>query len=345
MAFSPTTGLPIQFAWSALVMPACEACNDQYSALESTVKPIILDLLQRLPITSSQAFTLLDWLDKVRIGLWLHQLILQNAIGTIDPHLYVNNRIGAKDRLLYLYTLDGRGKGLNAFGIESLIFQHQPSCFALKINDVVLFNASTDYAFSKRCGFWHPERMENLVDGENAGKVQFVGYAMHRKTSHPIVKFPLIKAALRIVQPIAQRRDDGSFFGPLGQNESFHLTHISDVEKGAGVVFQQLDDGVSPIFQFNYPLPFENVDADTNGALKDIIAQVYRFQNYLAEQGGKFVGSPKAVEYARDMAKLFAINNEMRAVMSETGTPSKDGRDPVTLAFRDAMNASRLGGS
>src|SRR3546814_14129199 len=96
---------------------------------------------------------------------------MQRTTETIDPHLHVGNRIGTKDRLLHLYTLDGKGKGLNAFGIESLIFQHQPSCFAPRVNDIILFNASSDYAFSRNCGFWHPERVERHIDGELAGQV------------------------------------------------------------------------------------------------------------------------------------------------------------------------------
>src|SRR3546814_16163572 len=92
--------------------------------------------MYRHSITSHEAFVLLDWLDKVRICLWLHQIIMQRTTETIDPHLHVGNRIGTKDRLLHLYTLDGKGKGLNAFGIESLIFQHQPSCFALRVTAI-----------------------------------------------------------------------------------------------------------------------------------------------------------------------------------------------------------------
>lgn len=342
MAFNSRTGDPIQFAWSALVMPACEACNDEYGALESVVKPIIYDLLSRNPITSNQAFALLDWLDKVRVGLWLHQLILQNAISTIDPHLCINNRIGSKDRLLYVYTLGENENGLNAIGIETLVFQHQPSCFALRINDIILFNASADYAFSERCGLWHPERIELFVDGENAGKVSFVGSAMDRRITHPIIEFPLLKAALRIIQPISQKGEDGQFFGPLRQLESYHINHMSDLDGGAGILFRQLDDRVSPIHQFDYPLPFENVDGVNNGSAADIVAQVYRFQVGLAKQSGNFVGTPKAVEHAKSMAAIFAHTNELRAVMAERQSSPDDGRDRVTLAFQEAMDAARI---
>ncbi|MBB5535047.1 hypothetical protein [Rhizobium giardinii] len=340
MAIDPDTGHSIEFAWSALVMPACEECNNQYSKLEDRVKGIAQVLLKRLPITSRQAFDLLDWLDKVRVCLWLNQRILQKNVARIDPHLFVGNRIGAKDRLLYVYTLDGNGNGLNAFGIESLIFQHQPSCFALRINDIILLNASADYAFSAGCGFWHPARMESMVDGEFAGQVRFTGYAMPRKVSHPLVPFPLLKAALRLIQPIAQRGSDGQFLGPLRQNESYHLTHMSNPAMGAGIIFRQFDDRVAPIYNLDAPLAFDEVVGD-HGTAEDIRAQTYRLQTALLRAAGVLTGSEAAVARARSMQNILAQTNELRATMVERDFPSSGGPDYTTIAFRDAMNAAK----
>ncbi|NTF52701.1 hypothetical protein G6K93_30790 [Agrobacterium rhizogenes] len=341
MAIDPQTGDPIKFSWSALVMPACEACNLEYSKLEEAVKPIVLALLDRKPMTSRQAFVLLDWLDKVRICLWLNQIIMQGTTGTIDPHLYVGNRIGTKDRLLYLYTLDKKIKGLNGFGIESLIFQHQPSCFALRVNDIILFNASSDHAFSRNCGFWHPERLERHIDGEFAGHVALIGSSITRKISHPLVDYPLLKAALCIVQPIAQRNMEGEFFGPLGQNESYHLSHMSDSSRGAGIIFRQLDDKVLPIYDLDAPMVLGTVDSVNNGNAGDIVAQVYRFQTYLFQSGGIPVGSEAAIAHAKSMLNILAMSNEMRAVLVERGQTSASGQDFATQAFRDAMAAAK----
>ncbi|MEP1883026.1 MAG: hypothetical protein ABJJ38_19125, partial [Roseibium sp.] len=341
MAINPETAEPIKFSWSALVMPACEACNLQYSALEGTVKPIVQALLERKPITSREAFDLLDWLDKVRVCLWLNQITLQSTIETINPHLHVNSRIGKKDRLLYVYTIEGHGKGLNGFGIESLIFQHHPSCFALRVNDIILFNASSDYSFSSGCGFWHPEHIEKHVDGEWAGRVAFVGHAMTRKLAHPIVDYPLLKAALRIIQPIAQCGENGEFFGPLRQNESYHFTHMSDPSRGTGIIFQQREDSALPIYDFDVPLDFEGVNAVGNGCVGDIVAQVYRFQLYLFQKSGELIGSEAAVFYAKSMSKILSETNEMKAVLAEKGQQSQRGNDFVTQAFRDSMVAAK----
>ena len=98
MAINPQSGEQIKFAWSALVMPACQACNEKYGKLEEAVKPIVLSLLDRKPMTSRHAFVLLDWLDKVRICLWLNQTILQGNIEMLArSQLHMSAAVGAVD--------------------------------------------------------------------------------------------------------------------------------------------------------------------------------------------------------------------------------------------------------
>ena len=65
------TGKPISFSFSSLRFPACEACNSAYGELEGEVKPVVLKTVAREALAPSEIVTLLDWLDKVRIGLWL----------------------------------------------------------------------------------------------------------------------------------------------------------------------------------------------------------------------------------------------------------------------------------
>lgn len=344
MAIDPQTGDAIKFAWQALVMPACEACNLRYAELEGLVKPIVISLLERRPIDSHAATVLLDWLDKVRICLWLNQVILQKTRDTIDPHLHVNNRIRSKDRMLYVYTIEGASDGLNGNGIESVVFQHQPSCFALRINDIILFNASSDFAFSEGCGFWHPEKTKAFVDGPHMGQVAFEGYLMTRKLRHPIVAdFPLLKAAIRLYQPIAQRHPAGGFFGPLGQNESYHVTHMLEPDHGLGIIFQQFDDVTRPIYDRHELLHFEDVDGATSGNVGDIIAQTYRFQTYLWRHMKVLSGSPAAVARAEQMGRILAQTNEARAVLSSQGRRAEQGQDAVTIALRDALAAAEVG--
>ena len=65
------TGKIPRFDWSSLVFPSCKRCNDKYSRLENQVKELVIRLVAREPIKVVQYLPVLDWFDKVRIGLWL----------------------------------------------------------------------------------------------------------------------------------------------------------------------------------------------------------------------------------------------------------------------------------
>ena len=50
--------------------PACEKCNSEYSDLESKVRPVVVAILEGKPISGEQISLLLDWFDKVCVGVW-----------------------------------------------------------------------------------------------------------------------------------------------------------------------------------------------------------------------------------------------------------------------------------
>jgi hypothetical protein len=139
------SGKTIRFSWSTLVAPSCEVCNSAYSDLEDKVKPLIESLIARRNLRGADYIVLLDWLDKVRIGLWLTYHFIQKNPTNIDPSFHINSRVGSKDRMLAIYLMQTNNVGLNAFGAETLIFHRTPSCFALNVNNVVILNMSCDY--------------------------------------------------------------------------------------------------------------------------------------------------------------------------------------------------------
>ena len=83
-----------EFAIDQLTCPSCIDCNDKFSKLEVASKKIILKILNFEPLTDMEFNTLLDWFDKVRIGLWLVFYYLDNNISVIRPKFYIKNRIG-----------------------------------------------------------------------------------------------------------------------------------------------------------------------------------------------------------------------------------------------------------
>ncbi len=74
-------GKIFEFSFDSLVFPACTRCNELFSAFEDHAKTVVESLCRKEPITSENYVFLLDWLDKVRIGLWLGYRYLQQ-----NPH-------------------------------------------------------------------------------------------------------------------------------------------------------------------------------------------------------------------------------------------------------------------
>lgn len=292
MAFDSGTGEPISFSWSSLTMPACEACNSRYSMLESATKPIVLRLLARDQVTEQQILLLLDWLDKVRICLWLNQLILQKK--RIEPHFRVDSRIGTKDRMISVYKLPGLNPGLNGIGIYTPVFAHHPSCFTLRINDLALLNISADFAFAERCGAPVPKTRECLVDGPDAGKIRFSDWVRQGERQHPLIEFPVPRFDLQAVQAQFLIEGVGSFRGSLLHQRHNRVTR----------------------FTTGRARPAGHVSGPSR--LREIVAATYRIQSHLFRTAGRLVGSrPEAVAKAEEAQRRLCEANEYRAREAE----------------------------
>lgn len=301
-------------------MPACDACNARYSSLENAAKSVLLDLSARRPISADQAGVMLDWLDKVRTCLWLHQLILKNRVDVIQPYLFVDNRIGKKDRMFSFYKLRGVADGLNSVGNYSLVFLHQPSCFSIRVNDIFLFNASSDFAFSERCGFRTPRDRECVIGGPQNGMTRYGNWYTLPKPQHPIITFDLPRADFQVIQPIFQSADLSSYPGPI---------------------LEQLPSGVEPLVK-RRPRASPQIDGETR--FRQVVSATFRFQNELFRNSGKLVGeSPKAVAYAEEMREILCLMNDYRAAEAIVGTfASEAAPDQATIHFQAALEAARI---
>lgn len=318
MGYDPRTGVPIEFAWSALTMPACDACNNRYSALEAATKPIVVKIVRRESITAAEVDVLLDWLDKVRICIWLNQVILQKRVEVIDPKLCVDNRIRLKDRMVAVYALPGLDPGLNAIGMETLVFQHQPSCFALRINDVILLNASADYVFAGRCGFPAPTIREARLEGELAGTIWYDQWQFDEGIKHPIVEYVLPGADWLAVQPIVTFKGHTAIGPVLHQ----HATHVDEFTEAAAAT---------------------QVSTSGQDRLRAVAAATFRFQTELMCGAGELVASdPRARAFARSMRDMFSQLNELRAIQMERGLLQRGAPDEATILYREIMDAARI---
>ena len=182
----------IRYSWSNYVAPACDTCNNKYSALEARIKPRIQALQHREALSVADYVDVLDWLDKVRIGVWFIRHMIENHPVTITPHFHIDTRVAQKDRMVALYAFDSSTKGITLFGADSLIFNDMPSCFGLRINDILLVNASSDFFCSAGCGFPYPATMKLQMGGDHAGKLVLGDFQYPTTVSNPITRAPAI---------------------------------------------------------------------------------------------------------------------------------------------------------
>lgn len=101
-----------RFAFERFTFPSCSSCNSAYSGLERNTKRIIGRIFKSQKITADDIVILLDWLDKVRIGLWLGIMSLNDNAFGITPKFFISRRLAQADRMLSIFLEDNKSKGL-----------------------------------------------------------------------------------------------------------------------------------------------------------------------------------------------------------------------------------------
>ncbi len=164
LGYRRSTGKPIKFPYEQLTLPACDACNSDYSKLEGKTQAIFGQLFAEGDVTPEDLLTLLDWFDKVRVGLWLWRLAMNGT--PMIRKFHITQRMGLKDRLLFCAYFDGQPRGMSVFGTNPKAFENTPSCFGLAVNNMVLINASFDHLLSRQLGFPYIEGWQMRAQGE-----------------------------------------------------------------------------------------------------------------------------------------------------------------------------------
>lgn len=145
-----------RFAFNQFTFPACNDCNNKYSKLEAETKIIVDKILNNEKISAIQVSTFLDWMDKVRVGVWLGFILLDKNHLNIEPNFHVEKRIGQFDRVLMIEKSTNHVDRLNFSGADSPSFTFTPSAFCLSINDYSFTNISYMFLLSRRMGFPYP---------------------------------------------------------------------------------------------------------------------------------------------------------------------------------------------
>ena len=213
------------FSFDSLVFPSCSRCNSKFADLEARSKPLVLALLQGEPLASSNFDVLLDWFDKVRVGLWLafHYFLDRNYWG-VFPHFFIADRIGQADRALIISRSTHFEPGIRFAGVNTPAFAHTPSCFSLVINDRFVVNISYQCLLSQGAGFPYAVKYMLRPDEHLQLELQEGTEAL----AHPLLRLRTPCQGVLIGQPIMPRMVDSSAAGDIFMSEHVTRNLISD---------------------------------------------------------------------------------------------------------------------
>lgn len=227
------------YSFDNFKFPSCEACNYKHSKLEADAKPLVHKILCADSLSATEFTTLLDWFDKIRIGLWLgYQYLDKNPAGII-PKFYVERRIGLSDRMLAIFKGDGDKEGLNWIGCDMPSFVYTPSCFSLRINNYCFLNMSYNDLFSRRLGFPYPTESFMLEDERTLSTFT----KGRNRVMAPILRKLFSLHGTEIYQPMFLDRLNDPIARRFYDTEYVHINSMS-WERGIGKVFMKYPTGL-----------------------------------------------------------------------------------------------------
>jgi hypothetical protein len=191
------------YSWRSFTFPACEECNSKWSELEGKMRTILGLMLDGGAVTAAELHLLLDWLDKVRVGLWLGMLYLNKNYRGLIPQFHINDRVAQKDRVLLIFESDEYDKGIGVSGCDTPIFHTTPSVHLITINQLHFVTVSSDFLIAERFG-WSFVKDRKMVDIDTDG---FMGEICHgtQRTNPPIMNSLPDPPGCVLLQPIAHQ--------------------------------------------------------------------------------------------------------------------------------------------
>lgn len=321
------SGRNFEFSWDSLAFPACEECNSNYSTFEGEAKHTVEKICRRDPVDPMGYVHLLDWLDKVRIGLWLGYRYLQNDHFGIPPKFTINSRIGAKDRMVAVYAIGDHQVGLNTWGVETPLFQFKPSVFSMRVNNTLFLNASWDWMCSSRCGYPFPRHRKILLDQQ--GLMEVGDFRCRRKITHPVIR-KIVKPCVLVCQPIVQPNADGSLTGFSQKDFDYCLNKAWPGRNGVGPLFRQFKGNTIQIGPDDEDIAFDTVSNDEARRTVDIATQAYSFQNESVARDEYESADLATVEHCKMQNKDNLVFNRRALKILRSMTPEEYKRHRET---------------
>jgi hypothetical protein len=229
-----------QFAFDSLTFPACYDCNSAFGILEAAAEKVVRKLLSHQTVSTPDLMLFLDWLDKVRVGMWLAFFYLDKNFAGIKPRFHIIQRLGMYDRMVGIVRLEDSTPRLTFSGTDSKFYQFSPTCLGLGISGFYFISASGMSLCSQRLGFPYlrpesiREKDHNMLISREAGS----GRAMY-----PVERIPSPHGMTLIYQPVFRmflEADDAEQY----LANDWVKKHTADFERGFSKLFLQRNDSV-----------------------------------------------------------------------------------------------------
>jgi len=273
-----------RYSFDAFKFPACNTCNQNFSTLEAKVKHIIDKIRWTKSLTAEEINLLLNWFDKVRVGLWLAYYFLNKNIKGIQPKFFINQRVASFDRILCIYKVDDWiSQGINFIGADTLCFQGMPSCFSLRINDFYFFNVSKEFLISKGAGFPYSTKKTFLVNGA-------LEYKLNRGTGRiklPLLKKPIFSGGFEIYQPIFTDKLLQPYSVDIGEmfESEYAKSYSIDYDNGLGPIIIKKGNNIQVLKDLKDETVIIPDAFNSNDILnRRIVETTYNYQIHLIEQ-------------------------------------------------------------
>lgn len=267
-----------KFSFDQLTFPACLSCNNKYAELEANVKSILIKILSEEVVTTEELSLFLDWLDKVRIGLWLGMMQLNKNYVDIAPSFHIETRISQYDRMLIIEKSDSEKSRLNLGGVDTFSFNLTPSVFTLIVNNYYFTNISYMFLLHRRLGFPYPETMHFQPDD---GRVELNFSHGRKRIMKPLLRKSIEEKGTILYQPMFRGGLIDSDISEYYNN--YVRSHSLNFDDGVGNIFQEENGNFiehsSGKSMFINP---RNTQEDESLFLKSAI-NVCKWQNWLVQ--------------------------------------------------------------
>lgn len=223
-----------EYAFDRFTFPACEKCNARHSALENSAKSVLLKVLGTEPVSPSELSVLLDWFDKVRVGIWLGFHQLSKNLLDIEPQFHIERRIGQFDRSLIVERYAPPTQRLNFGGTDAPAFGLTPSAFSLTVNDFHFTNISFSFLVSRRLGFPYPSESHLVKDRD--GLMHSMQRA-RRRIMRPVLQRSIKERGVILYQPMFPQdlaEEPSDYY-----DDPYVHANSLDYEAGIGAVFME----------------------------------------------------------------------------------------------------------